>query len=170
MKRIVLIYGCISGLILAIWMITFTSLGKMEDFDKGMIYGYASMLIAFAFVYVGINKYKVQVLQGPITFKQGFMTGLYITLIAATFYVAAWMFVYYTMAPDFMEKYMAYSVNKMKSANMSQVEIDKKVQEMKSFAEMYKNPLVSIFFTYFEVLPVGLLISAISAYIHKIRK
>ncbi|HRD06960.1 MAG TPA: DUF4199 family protein, partial [Saprospiraceae bacterium] len=71
MKRIVLIYGCISGLILAIWMITFTSLGKMEDFDKGMIYGYASMLIAFAFVYVGINKYKVQVLQGPITFKQG---------------------------------------------------------------------------------------------------
>ena len=80
------------------------------------------------------------------------------------------MFVYYTMAPDFMEKYMAHAVNKMKSANMSQVEIDKKIAEMKSFAEMYKNPLVSIFFTYFEVLPVGLLISAISAYIHKIRK
>ena len=30
--------------------------GKMEDFDKGMIYGYASMLIAFAFVYVGYQQ------------------------------------------------------------------------------------------------------------------
>ena len=170
MKRIALIYGSIAGLILAIWMITFTSLGKMEDFDNGMIYGYASMIIAFAFVYVGINKYKTQVLQGPISFKQGFITGLYITLIASTFYVAAWMIVYHTMAPDFMEKYMAYSINKMKSANVSQVEIDKKVEEMKSFAEMYKNPLVNIGFTYLEVIPVGLLISAISAYIHKIRK
>ncbi len=170
MKRIALIYGTIAGLILAVWMITFTSLGKMEDFDNGMIYGYASMIIAFAFVYVGIHKYKVQVVQGPITFKQGFLTGVYITLLAGTFYVVAWLIVYYTMAPDFMDKYMAYTVNKMKSSNMSQVEIDKQVAEMKSFAEMYKNPLVNIAFTYFEVLPVGLLISAISAFIHKIRK
>ena len=170
MKKIILVYGSIAGLILAAWMIGFTALGKMEDFENGMIYGYASMIIAFSFIYVGISKYKAQMPESSITFKQGFMVGLYITLIASTFYVLAWLIVYYTMAPDFMEKYLAFTIEKMKGNNAPQAEIDAYVKEMKSFNEMYKNPLVNMAFTYMEVIPVGLLMSAISSFLIKRRK
>lgn len=170
MKKIVLVYGSIAGFILAAWMIGFTALGKMEDFENGLIYGYASMIIAFSFIYVGIYKYKAQMPEGQMTFKQGFMVGLFITLIASTFYVLAWLFVYYNMAPDFMEKYMDFTIQKMKTENAPQAEIDTYIKDMKSFNEMYKNPLVNMAFTYMEVLPVGLLMTAISSFLVKRRK
>lgn len=170
MKKIVLVYGCIAGFILAAWMIGFAATGISEDFENGMIYGYASMIIAFSFVYVGIYKYKQQMPEKQITFKQGFLVGLYITLISSTFYVLAWLFVYYNMAPDFMEKYLEFTIGKMKAANAPQSEIDTYIKDMQSFNEMYKNPFVNMAFTYMEVLPVGLLISAISTFLVKRRK
>ena len=74
------------------------------------------------------------------------------------------------MAPDFMEKYLAFTIEKMKGNNAPQAEIDAHIKEMKSFNEMYKNPLVNMAFTYMEVIPVGLLMSVISSFLIKRRK
>lgn len=58
-------------------------------------------------------------------------------------------------------------VQKLRASGASQEEITRKTAEMAKFGEMYKNPLVVILMTYIEILPVGLLVSLISAWILK---
>lgn len=63
-------------------------MGKLEDFENGAFYGYASMIIAFSMIFVAIKSYRDKHLEGAITFKTAFKIGFYITLIASTMYVA----------------------------------------------------------------------------------
>src|SRR5690606_22760446 len=96
---------------------------------------------------------------GTITFKSAFLTGLYITLLASTVYVLVWLVYYYNFIPDFGERYSQYSIEKLQLAGATASEIEEKRTEMAAFSELYKNPLAVSFFTYLEILPVGLLFS-----------
>jgi hypothetical protein len=71
--------------------------------------------------------------------------------------------VYYKLAPDFGEKYAAYTVEKARQAGATDAEIAAKKQEVLAFQEMYRNPLVNIAFTFLEPLPVGLLFALVTA-------
>ena len=88
-------------------------------------------------------------------------------LIASTIYVAAWLIDYFFFIPDFMEKFSAQELDKLKASGASQVEIDKQTKEMADFARMYKNPLFNAMMTYAEILPVGLIVTLISSLILK---
>jgi len=168
MKKNVLIFGSIAGAIITTFMVfsvaVYCSTG---DFDHGMWMGYGAMLIAFSFVFIGIKNYRDKYNGGVITFGQAFKTGLYISLIASTMYVAVWLIDYYFFIPDFMDKYSDHMIREAQSAGASQAEIDKKLSEMATYKEMYKNPLFVILLTYAEILPLGLLITLISAFILK---
>lgn len=170
MKKTILTFGVIAGLICSVWMVSFILMGKFDDFDYGMIYGYASMLIAFSMIFVGIKNYRDKQLNGSINFKTAFTIGLFITLIASTFYVVTWLICYYTFLPDIGDKYIAYKLNEMKQNNISPAEIDKYAQETKQFWESYKNPFFNAMLTYTEILPVGLIVSVISSLILKSKK
>jgi hypothetical protein len=171
MKKNILIYGVISGLIVSSLMLfTMNYMSHCEgsvDFDTSMVIGYASMLIAFSLVFVGIRNYRNKYNNGLISFGKAFKIGILIVLIASTFYVVAWLIDFYFFVPDFMDKYSAHMLEKLKASGTSQVEIDKQTKEMAEFAVMYKNPLVNAAMTYMEILPVGLVVSLISALILK---
>ncbi len=171
MKKNILIYGVISGLIVSSLMLfTMNYMSHCEgsvDFDTSMVIGYASMLIAFSLVFVGIRNYRNKYNNGLISFGKAFKIGILIVLIASTFYVVAWLIDFYFFIPDFMDKYSAHMLEKLKASGASQVEIDKQTKEMAEFAVMYKNPLVNAAMTYMEILPVGLVVSLISALILK---
>jgi len=109
MKRNILICGLISGAIVAILMV-FTSMAcyKNEDFESSMVLGYASMILAFSLVFVGIKNYRDKFNHGEVSFGKAFKIGLYITLIASTMYVVVWLIEYYLFIPDFMDKYTAH--------------------------------------------------------------
>ena len=55
------------------------------------------------------------------------------------------------------------TIKKMQHDGKSQEEIDKKREEMKMFAEWYKNPLIRFGMTLLEIFPVGLVITLIAA-------
>jgi hypothetical protein len=171
MKRNIIIYGLISGLIvsaLMLFMVNYLSHCKGNvDYDTSMLIGYASMLISFSLVFVGIRNYRNKYNAGVISFGKAFKTGILIVLIASTIYVIAWLIAYYFFMPDFLEKYSAYTLDKLKASGASQVEIDKEIKEMASFAEMYKNPFFNAMITYMEILPVGLVVVLISSFILK---
>lgn len=168
MKKNVLVFGLISGIIVSAFM--FFSVMLMydnPDFEGSMLLGYASMLAAFSFVFVGIKNYRDKYSGGYINFGKAFKLGLYITLVASTMYVATWLVEYYLFIPDFMERYSEIVMNNAEKAGATAAELAEKRQEMEKWGEMYKNPVWVILFTYMEILPVGLVVSLISALILK---
>ena len=167
MKKIVLVYGVIAGIIVAGWLVAIVSLKSPEGLENGMFYGYASMLLAFSLIFVAVKKYRDQHQGGQISFGKAFKIGLLITLIASTIYVVSWQITYYNFIPDYMDKYTEKMISEMKAENKSQAVIDAETIKMKSFNEMYQNPLFNALLSYAEIVPVGLLISLICALILK---
>jgi hypothetical protein len=90
-----------------------------------------------------------------------------IVLIASTIYVVSWLIDYFYFIPDFAEKYSAHLLANLRASGASQVEIDKQAKEMANFATIYKNPIYNAAMTYVEILPVGLVVTLISALILK---
>ncbi len=168
MKRIVLTYGIIGGIIVS-GMMWFTLGDGQHDWENGELIGYTTMVIALSTIFFGVKTYRDKHLGGSINFGRAFLVGLYITLIASTLYVASWMIMSANMQQDFMESYMEQAKAKLEQSGAPEAEVQAKVAEMKYFGELYKNPIVKIGFTYMEILPVGLLISLVCAAILKRR-
>jgi hypothetical protein len=163
MKKIVLIFGLIIGIILCINMIFMVNLMYTNpDFKGNDVLGYAAMVFLFSLIFFGVRNYRNKQLDGFISFGKAFRTGFLIALVASTMYVVVWLFYYYLFVPDFFDIYMSYVLKETPA-----VELTAKTAEMESFKEMYKNPLFVILLTYAEVLPVGLIVALVSALILK---
>jgi hypothetical protein len=171
MKRNIIIYGLIAGIVVSILMLFIANyLSFCEgnlDYDTSMLIGYASMLIAFSLVFVGIRNYRNKYNGGVISFGKAFKIGILMVLIASTIYVVAWLIDYYFFIPDFAEKYSAHTLDELKASGASQTEIDKQTKEMANFVRMFKNPFFNAMMTYVEILPVGLIVTLISSLILK---
>ena len=171
MKKNVIIYGLIAGIVVSILMLfSINYISHVEDkvdYNTSLLIGYASMLIAFSLVYVGIRNYRDKYNGGVISFGKAFKIGTMIVLIASTIYVVAWLIDYFFFIPDFAEKYSAHMLDELKASGASQTEIDKQTKEMTEFARMYKNPFFNAMMTYVEILPVGLIVTLISSLILK---
>lgn len=171
MRKNIFIYGVIAGIIVSVLMLaTVNYLSHCEgnvDYNTSMLIGYASMLVAMSLVYVGVRNYRNKYNGGFISFGKAFRIGLLMVLVASTIYVAAWLVDYFFFIPDFMDKYSAHMLDQMKASGASQEEIGKQAKEMADFATMYKNPFFNALMTYAEVLPVGLVVSLVSALILK---
>lgn len=163
MKKTVLTFGLIAGAVLSAMMLVTLPFADQIGFDKGAVIGYTTMVLAFLMVFFGVKSYRDNVAGGTVTFGRAFVVGLLITLIASACYVATWQVVYYKFAPDFLDKYAAYAVDKAKKSGASEEQIAAQKKEMAAFKELYKNPLVNIAFTFLEPLPVGLLFTLVSA-------
>jgi high-affinity Fe2+/Pb2+ permease len=169
MKKIVITYGLIAGAIVSAFMgYGIYTLNNNPNYEGSMLLGYTGMLVAFSFVFIGVKKYRDNQNEGIITFGKALQIGALISLIASTIYVGVWLFEYYCLYPDFMDKYADCMLKKMDTATMTAAEIKVKTDEMKHYKEMYKNPLWVIILTYAEILiPIGLLVPIISALILK---
>ena len=168
MRKNVIIFGLIAGLIVTSMMVfSAAECYKNEDYQGSMLIGYAGMLLAFSFVFVGIKNFRDKYNQGFISFGMAFKTGLYISLIASTLYVVVWLVDFYVFIPDFMDKYSAHVIKEVKASGASPIELDKEIKRMAEFKEWYKNPIFVVLITYSEVFPIGLVLSLISALILK---
>jgi len=168
MKKIVIVNGLIAGLIVAIMMIIGTSMAyRNPDFEGSMLLGYAGMLAAFSLIFVGIKMFRDKHNEGHITFGKAFKIGLLIALIASSIYVGVWLIEYYFFIPDFMELYSNHMLKDIQNKNLTPTEIDAQLSEIEMYKNLYKNPFFVILLTYTEILPIGILVTLISALILK---
>ena len=171
MKKNIIVYGLIAGAVVSVLMLSSVNyLSHCEgnvDYGTSMLIGYASMLIAFSLVFVGIRNYRDKHNQGVISFGKAFKIGIMIVLIASTMYVIAWLIDSAYFIPDFAEKYSSQMLDKLKASGASQIEIEKQTKEMASFVSMSKNPFFNAMMAYIEILPVGLVVTLISSLILK---
>ena len=171
MKKNIIIYGLVAGIVVTTLMLfNVHSLSYRDgkfDYDRGLVIGYATMLIAFSLVYVGIRNYRNKYNNGVISFGKAFKIGIMMVLIASTIYVVAWLIDYYFFSPDFIDLYSAHELDKLKASGASPIEIDKQRIKMEGFSRMMKNPFFHAMMTYAEILPVGLVVTLISSLILK---
>jgi hypothetical protein len=163
MRKIVLTFGLIAGAILSAMMLIALPFQDRIGFDKGAIIGYTTMVLAFLMVFFGVRSYRDNVAGGSVTFGRAFIVGLMITAVASVCYVATWELIYYKLAPDFSDKYAAYTVEKAKKSGATDAQIAAQMKQATEFKEMYRNPLVNIALTLLEPLPVGILFTLVAA-------
>jgi len=164
MTKIVLIFGLICGALagLQMWILmTAVNTGSI-DFDNGALLGYATMIIAFTVVFFGIKSYRDNH-GGNISFLKGLQVGILISIIAALVYAACWELYYPKIGDEFMQKYTTYYLDKMKTSGATDAEIETARVEGEKFVEWYKNFFVRFSFSLIEILPVGIIVTLVSA-------
>lgn len=163
MKKTILTFGLISGVISSLLMIATVPFMKRPDFDHGYVLGYTAIVLSLMLTFFGVRSYRDNVGKGHITFGRAFLVGLAITVISCVFYVVTWQVIYYNFMPDFMDKYGAHILQKMQASGATAAAIQEKSAELDKLKVMYKNPLFNAAMTFIEPFPVGLVITLLSA-------
>jgi hypothetical protein len=161
MSRIVLTFGLISGLIISGMFVLTIPFADHTSFGTGAVIGYASMVAAGLLIYFGIRSYRDNVGGGAVRFGRAFAVGMLIVAVSSVLYVATWEIVYPRYMPDFYAKYEAAAVKSAHAKGASAAEI----AQIHERVVMYQKPLMNVLFTFLEPLPVGLIISLISAWV-----
>ena len=165
MKKIVLTFGLISGAIISALMLATVPFMHKIGMSGGMIIGYTTMVLAFLLVFFGIRSYRENIGDGRISFGRALGVGLLIMLIGCACYVITWEFIYFNFMPDFAEKYAAFAIEDMRAKGASAAELAQKMDEMKKFQVQYNNIFFNVGMTLLEPLPVGVIMTFISALI-----
>jgi hypothetical protein len=163
MKRIVLTFGLISGAISSLMMIVLVTFGSRIGFERGAVIGYTSIVLSFLMVFFGIQSYRDNIGDGQITFLKAFAVGISITLVSCIFYVVTWEVIYYNFLPGYWDKYGAHLVEKLTASGASPATVQAKLQLVRKYKELYRNPLLNAALTFIDPFPIGLAITLISA-------
>ncbi len=164
MKRNIIIFGLILGIIMTTNMVYMANMCYTNpDFKSNDVVGYAAMVIMFSLIFFGVRNYRNKELNGRISFGKAFKTGAWIALVGSTMYVGVWLFYYYLVIPDFLDKYIPHVLTDATRKGATAMELAEKTKDMENFRELYKNPLFVVLISYAEVLPIGLLVALVSA-------
>jgi hypothetical protein len=161
-KKTVLTFGLISGALSSAMMLVTVPFMERIGFDRGVILGYTAIVLSFLLVFFGIRSYREQS-GGTITFGRAFTVGILITLISCAFYVATWQFIYFKVNPRFADQYAAYTIDKARASGATDQAIADLRRQMADFKVLLDQPLYNAALAVLEPLPVGLLVTLVSA-------
>ena len=163
MKKTVLTFGLIAGVIICVLMGGQLLIADKIGSGHSLLLGYTMMVASFLLVYFGIRSYRDNTLAGHISFGRAFACGILITLITTVCYVVMWEIVYFNFMPHFMDSYFAAQIHKVQSSGLDPATTAARVAAIQRSQQSYQNPLVNAAYTFMEPLPVGLIITLISA-------
>ncbi len=163
MRKIILTFGSIAGLVIIGSIILGALLARSESTKFSELVGYLVMIVALSVIFVGIKRYRDRELGGVIKFGPALLLGLGISLVAGVVYVVSWE-VYLSLTDyAFIHEYTQATIEAKKAAGLSGEDLDALVASMETMKQRYANPLFRLPMTFLEIFPVGLLISLISA-------
>lgn len=166
MKRIVLVFSLIAGIITAGMLFITMALAKNDVLEPSALLGYGTMVLALSVIFPAIKSYRDKEQNGVITFGKAFLMGIYISLISSAIYALGWEIYISTTgmtAVEFMNSIYESQVSAMKEAGATAEEL-----AMYQIGEWYNNFLPRYLFTMLGgMFPVGLIISLICAGILK---
>jgi hypothetical protein len=157
-------YGLASGLIVGslLFGTTVAFHRDIPDPVVGMAIGYASMLLAFAMIVIAVRQHRDGTLGGVIGFWPALGLGLGITAIATLFYVLAWEAALAVTGMDFGADYAGFMIAEAEKSG-DPAAVARARAEAAAFARQYAQPLYRMAITATEILPVGVLVSLLTA-------
>jgi hypothetical protein len=162
MLRTIITYGLIGGAIAGgVSFVTFTVLPGHLPTGIGMALGYTTMLVALSTIFLAVKRYRDQTAGGRIGFWPALGIGLGVTLIAAVMYALGWeAALVVNGGPDvFIDGYLAQRRAEVRDP----AALADEVRQMEAMRAGYRNPLFRIPMTMTEILPVGALVSLVTA-------
>lgn len=164
MLRQILTFGSIAGLIVGGQLfLVGTLMGGHTPSVWGAVLGYTTMLVALSLVFVAVKRRRDSELGGVIGFWPAFGIGLAISLVAGVFYVFAWEGVLAVTGMDFGSDYAKAVVEAQRAKGVTGDALAKVAAEMEAFRVQYANPLYRLPMTLMEIVPVGVLVSLVTA-------
>ena len=163
MKKTVLTFGLIAGVIMSVLMDSNVLLSDKIGSGHSLLLGYTVLVASFLLIYFGIRSYRDNTLAGQISFGRAFACGILITLITTVCYVATWEILYFNFIPHFMDSYFAAQIHKIQSSGLDPATTATQVAAIQRSQQLYQNPFVNMAYTFIEPLPVGLIITLVSA-------
>ncbi len=163
MRKIIVLYGCISGLIVIASMIIGYTAADRRGFFASEIFGYLVMLVALSIIFFGIKRARDIEYGGVIKFGKALGIGIAISGIAGAMYVLGWEYYLYLTDYAFIEDYTGLLIEKEKQAGVTGEALEQFRYEMQIMKDRYANPLYRLPMTFIEIFPVGVLISLMSS-------
>lgn len=163
MKKTVLTFGLISGLIISVLMGGSLLFADKIGLGHSMALGYTIMVASFLLIYFGVRSYRDNSLAGQISFGRAFACGILIALVTTVCYVAMWEVLYFNFMPHFMDNYFAAQIHKIQASGLDRATTAAQVAALQRSQQLYQNPFINMAYTFMEPLPVGLIITLISA-------
>ena len=168
MKKVVLTFGLIAGLIIAslVWVTALLVDRGAIGFERLEFVGYSSMIVALSMVFFGIKSYRDNQAGGTLKFWKGVQVGVLISLIAGVLYWGGALS--YGLANPgfderFMQKFTELKVGQLQQQGAPQEKIDSAKAEVEMMAGLFKNPLLFFLICMVEILPVGFIVTLISS-------
>jgi len=168
MKKVVLTFGLFAGLIIAglVWVTAILVDRGAIGFNRLEVVGYASMIIALSMVFFGIKSYRDNSAGGTMKFWKGVQVGALISVIAGILYWGG-AISYGIVNPGFDERFMKQftqlKVVKLQEQGAPQAQIDAAKAEVDMMAGLFKNPVLFFLVCMMEILPVGIIVTLVSA-------
>jgi hypothetical protein len=168
MFRIIIFYGLLAGLIVSAIMAFGTTSMMQKDLPETIMYvvGFGSMLLAFSMMFFAVRRYRNELPGQQIGFWKAFNIAFWVAFICAVCYTITWVIVYKNFFPNYMTEYSNKHIEAMRKAGKSAAEILKEQKEMASMKEMYDTWPGLIGMTMMEILPVGIVVAFICAFVY----
>ncbi len=168
MRKIIFTYGLISGaLITTFTLISMYYCYMSAEMSGSMLLGFSAMILAFCLMFPAVKKYRDQHLNGKITFAKAFFISTTIAVIASTMYVVGWIIEFHTIMPDFLERYITFTIRELQKSNLSPEKMAYEIAQYESYRHNYDTLGGMIAMTYVEILPVGIMMALITAFTMK---
>lgn len=151
-------YGGVSGAIIIFVNILSFELGYSEAW-----LGFLIMFICMSMIFIAVKDQRDMRNGGIITFKQGFVTGISVALVATVIYVLVWELYLHQTDFTFAQIYSDSVIAAQQADGASAEQIQETTQKMAEFQKQYASPFIRLPMTALEIFPVGFLISLLSA-------
>jgi hypothetical protein len=163
MLKPILTAGFIGGLIVGVPLFAMAVSWSGPPPSWSAALGYTLMLAAFSLIFVAVKRTRDHDLGGVIRFLPAFSMGLAIAAVASAVYVIAWEAALAVTGMDFAADYVAYLIEAERAKGASPDAIARMTADMDAFVKAYANPLYRVPITLLEILPVGVLVSLVTA-------
>ena len=163
MKKVVLVYGFLSGAVAAALMLATLPFVDQLKGGRGLVVGYTGIVLSALLIFFGVRSYRENVGGGTITFGRGFQVGILIALISSACYVATWELVYFKLSPNMCDRMFSGQIEQIKASGQPQDKIDEQLHQVDVMKHLMANPITNSALAFIEPFPVGLLITLISA-------
>lgn len=162
MIRFVLTYGILAGVIsISLILVSFV-LGS-ESGTGSVWVGYLIMVASLSLIFAGIKRYRDIELGGVIRFWAASGLGLGIAAVSAIVYALGWEAYLWLTDYSFFPEYAKATIEAKRAAGASTAEIAALTREMTDLGKSYSQPHYRMVMTILEILPVGIIVSFISA-------